>query len=490
MEFFPTDKVFLALGSLHITWYAILSLTGAMVAYFLSVRTLKKMGYSESMCEDYFITMLPLAYIGARIWYVIFEWQSYVANPISVFYIWEGGLAIHGGLIAAIIYGYFFLKKRCIDPRRFADACLPNVMLGQVIGRWGNFVNQEAYGSVVSEAYFKYFPDFITNKMYIGGEYRVPTFLYEGVGNLIGFLLITFVYKKYGRKKRGDLAYAYLLWYGLVRFFVEGLRTDSLMIGPLRTAQLVSIVFMVAGLLGILGVYDKMFKNIWPFKKQKPVILFDLDGTLVDTEVLIAKSFEHVFKLHKPELVLSKEDYKYFLGPTLKQSFEKYLPELESEMLIKEYREFNHEHHDEYIKVFDGAQEVVKQLHDEGYDIGVVSNKLVETVTRGLDFCGMRDYFEVIIGCDDVQAVKPSPEGLIKACGELHRAIDNVIYVGDSCGDIQTCKNMSAFSVGVLFDEDRAQSILDMKPCATIKQFSQLIDLLKEDYEWSDNTTV
>ena len=490
MEFFPTDKIFLSLGSLHITWYAICSLSGAFLAYYLSVRTLKKMGYSASMCEDYFITMLPIAYVGARLWYVLFEWQTYIADPISIFYIWEGGLAIHGGLIAAIIYGYFFLKKRCIDPRRFADACLPNVMLGQVIGRWGNFINQEAYGSIVSKDYFTYFPDFITEKMLIAGEYRVPTFLYEGIGNVIGFILITFIYKKYGRKKRGDLAYAYFVWYGLVRFFVEGLRTDSLMIGPFRTAQLVSIVFLIFGIAGILGCYDKILKKYWPFKQEKPVLLFDLDGTLIDTEPLISKSFEHVFNKFKPEVVLTEADYKYFLGPTLKQSFEKYLPEFNSEELIDEYREFNNVHHDEYARTYDGVEETIKRLHEEGYSMGIVSNKLVETVSKGLALAKIDKYFEVLVGSGDVEHVKPSPEGLIKACGELHRGIDNVIYVGDSAGDVKTSKNMSAFSVAVLFDEARKQAVLDMKPCETITHFPQLLQILEVDREWSDNSVL
>ncbi len=490
MQFFPTSKIFLSFGSLHITWYAIFSLTGALVTYYLSQRTLKKMGYKESLGEDYFIMMLPIAYIGARIWYCLFEWKQYIADPISIFYVWEGGLAFHGGVIAAVIFGWFFLKKRNVDARRFADACVPNLLIGQAIGRWGNFVNQEAFGGVVSESFFNHFPAFIKEGMFIDGAYRMPTFLFEGVGNLIGFILIYFGFKKFGRKKRGDMAYAYIVWYGVVRFFVEGLRTDSLMMGPIRIAQLISIFGIILGVLGLLGVYDKLFANIWPFKKVKPVVLFDLDGTLLDTEALIADSFRHVFAIYRPDYVLTTADLKGFLGPTLKESFEKYIPEVNSDELIAEYRKFNLAHHDEYVKPFYGVEEVLKTLKEEDYDIGVVSNKTVQTVTHGLEYCGLKDYFPVIVGCEQLNKVKPDPEGLIKACAELYRSIDNVVYVGDSVGDIKTCKNMSAFSVAASFDKTRREELQAAKPCALITSMPQLLDILKEDHEWSDFTTL
>ena len=486
MAFFPTSKIFLEIGPFTITWYAICSLGGAFLCYYLTLRTLRKMGYKDDIIENFFIMMLPIAYIGARIWYCIFEWKQYAANPISVFYIWEGGLAIHGGIFAAVLFGLYYFNKHSIDGLRVADAAFPNVLLGQVIGRWGNFINQEAFGSVVSAEYMSHFPKFIQDGMYINGEYHMPTFLYEGVGNLIGFFLIRFVFKKYGRKKRGDMAYAYFIWYGMVRFIVEGLRTDSLMLGGIRVAQLVSICGMIFGLLGLMGCYDKWFKKFYPFKKQKPVILFDLDGTLLDTEPLIRESFKRTFDHYDPSLKLSEEEYKGLLGPTLKQSFSKYLPNCDLDEVIAYYRAFNNEHHDEYVRLYDGAYETVKQLKEMDYDIGVVSNKVTSTVMKGLEFANMKEFFSVVISCEEMEAPKPDPKGLIEACGKLYRGIDNLIYVGDSPTDIQTCKNMSAFSVAVLFDEARQQQLLDKKPCAVIHEFPQLLELLKEDREWSD----
>ena len=217
MTFFPDMKTFIAIGGFQITWYAIIILTGAFVAYYLTLRQVRKWGYKEEIFENFFLLMLPIAIVGARLYYVIFEWNNlYAADPISAFYIWEGGLAIHGGVIAGTLFGVWYFHRHQIDGLRIADAIFPNLMLAQAIGRWGNFMNQEAYGQIVSGDFYAHWPSFIKDQMYIDGYYRQPTFLFESVGNIVGFLLITFVYKKYGRRKRGDtgLCLFGMVWYG------------------------------------------------------------------------------------------------------------------------------------------------------------------------------------------------------------------------------------------------------------------------------------
>lgn len=490
MQFFPNMKDVVVFGNIRITWYAVLILTGAMLAYWLSIRTLKKWGYKKDIFEDFFFYMLPIGIIGARLYYVIFEWQAqqYALDPIRIFYIWEGGLAIHGGLIAAIGFGLWYFSKRCVDGMRIMDAIFPNILLAQAIGRWGNFMNQEAYGGIVSADYYTNFPAFIRDRMFIHGECRQPTFLFESVGNLLGFILITTLYNKYGRKKRGDLAFAYLSWYGLVRFIVEGMRTDSLMLGNLRVAQIVSLVSVGIGILGILGVWDRLFKNIWPFKRKKPVILFDLDGTLVDTEDLIFASFVHTFKKYKPEYTLSEAELKSFLGPTLRQTFERYFDSSQCDEMIAYYRDYNHKHHDELIKEYPGAKETLAWLKDNGYDVGVVSNKVEKTVRMGLKTFGLESYVQVVVGAEGVDQPKPSPEGLLIACEKMYHGHDDIIYIGDSPSDIKTCKNMGAFSIAAAFDKSRASALEKEKPCAIIHRLSEVIDIVKEDREWSDVT--
>lgn len=494
MEFFPTSRIFLSIGPLNITWYALCSLAGILVCYWLCLRTLKKMGYKEELIENFFYLMLPVAYIGARLWYVIFEWETYASDPIRIFYIWEGGLAFHGGVIASVLLGYFYCKHYHINPRRFADAILPNLLIGQMIGRWGNFMNQEAFGAIVSGESLNWLPHFIKERMFIDGAYRQPTFLYEGIGNLIGWILIRFIFKKYGRKKRGDMAYAYFMWYGFVRLIVEGMRTDSLMIGPLRIAQIISIIGIIVGLLGLLGVYDKLFKNTWMFKDEKPVILFDADGTLLDTTQLIVNSFRHVIDEHtlneKTAKKYSDAELKKYMGPALEVSMAELFPNGNVEQLVNEYRNYNRKHHDEWIQVMPQTVEMLQTLKERGYILGVVSNKIESVVHHGLEICGIKDYFDTIICHEQVEKPKPDPQGLLKACESVCRTHDDLIYVGDSEVDVATARRISAFSVGVIFDEDRATQMKEANPCAMITSWNQFIDLLEEEHEWSDNSTL
>lgn len=488
MQFFPDMSTFIKIGNFQITWYAIIILTGAFLAYYLTLRQVRKWGYKDEIFENFFLLLLPIGILGARIYYVIFEWEQYAADPISILYIWNGGLAIYGGIISGTIFGIFYFRHYRIDILRMADAIFPNLMLAQAIGRWGNFMNQEAYGGIVSADYYAHWPAFIRDNMYIDGYFRQPTFLYESIGNIIGFILITFVYKKYGRKKRGDLMFAYLSWYGMVRFFVEGLRSDSLMIGNIRVSQMLSLLLVLAGVLGILGVWHRLFKNVWPFKKQKPAVIFDLDGTLVDTKELIYKSFIHTFEKYKPGYHLSEEELKSFLGPSLKNSFLRYFDESQIDEIIAYYREFNHAHHDEYIREVPNVEQTLKYLKENGYPLAVMSNKLSDIVRMGLQCFKLEDYFEVILGGEEISESKPSPQGILEACEKLHVPHDNVIYVGDSPTDIQACKNMAAFSVAFVLEESRKEEMEKEKPCALIQDMKELITLVKEDKEWSDTT--
>ena len=254
MHLFPDPKTFIEIGPFSIQWYAVCIMTGAVIAYLIGQYHFKKLGYDKEILSDYFVGLLVIGIIGARIWYVIFMWNElYANNPMDIFMITNGGLAIQGGIFTGLIYSYFFFKKREIPFLVAGDAIMPGVLIAQALGRWGNFFNHEAYGSEVSLAFLKslHLPDFIIDNMYIHGSYYHPTFLYESIGCLIGFFLIIFVVKKI-QKKQGLQFFSYFVWYGLIRYFIEGLRTDSLYVFGLKTAQLVSIGFVIAGIIGIV----------------------------------------------------------------------------------------------------------------------------------------------------------------------------------------------------------------------------------------------
>ena len=180
------------IGPISIKWYAVLILAGAYLAYYLSYRNLKKMGYKSDLTDDLFFGALLSGVIGARLWFVVFfDLNYYLTRPLEILMTWQGGLAIQGGLFGGVLFGLWFLKRKKADFIRVADAIVPNILVAQAIGRWGNFLNQEAYGRVVEESFYSGWPQLIKDQMFIAGQFREPTFLYESVLNIVGFLLIT-----------------------------------------------------------------------------------------------------------------------------------------------------------------------------------------------------------------------------------------------------------------------------------------------------------
>lgn len=259
MRLFPNFNTFIEIGPLSIQWYAVCILSGAAIAYFIGQYYFQKLGYDKEILSDYIFGLMFVGIVGARIWYVIFMWEELYADNLSeIFMINHGGLAIQGGIIAGLIYSYFFFKKRNIPFLLAGDNLMPLVLIGQACGRWGNFFNQEAYGSVVDLSYLQslHLPQFIIDKMYIHGNYYHPTFLYESLGCIIGFMIITFIIKRYYHKQ-GILFFSYFIYYGIIRFLIEALRTDSLYFLGLKTAQLISIIFIIVGLIGVIYCHFK-----------------------------------------------------------------------------------------------------------------------------------------------------------------------------------------------------------------------------------------
>lgn len=479
MNFFPNSKTFLSIGNLHIQWYAVLIISGALFAYLLSRRNTRKMKYPDEIISDFFIDALWIGIIGARLWYVLFsDLKAYLADPISIIKIWEGGLAIHGGVIAGILYGFYFCKKRGISFYRMADAILPNVLLAQAIGRWGNFINQEAHGPMVNESFYDGIFFFLKDGMCINGVYYEPTFFYESVLNIIGFLLIVLLLKKY-QNKRGDLAYAYLMWYGVVRFYIESLRTDALYIGPLKIAQLTSCVYILIGLLGYFGVIDKLLH----IKRQKPTMLFDLDGTLLDTEKGIHESYRYVFNKHNVEF--TKEMEIEVLGPSLKQMFQKYIPDVNSDELIEEYRKHNAEIFASVNKPMENVELMLKTLKDNGYHVGVVSTKLHDTITKNLKLYNLDSYVDDIIGKEDVINDKPDPEGINKMLKKNRWLRDELIYVGDSYTDIEAGKRAGAYTIAYYFNPLKKERLDSAKANEYISDLKDILDIINKDIHFT-----
>ena len=264
------DRVAFNFLGIPIYWYALIIVSGIIIAMWLSSREAVRVGLKSEDITDFMLWGLPLSIIGARLYYILFDLPQYIADPIQIFNIRSGGLAIYGGLIAGAITLYFFTKYHFISMWTFLDIAAPSVILAQAIGRWGNFMNHEAYGPVTTRIFLEnlHIPRFIIDTMYIEGFYRQPTFLYESVWSLIGFILLLFLRNKKHLLKKGEVLLVYVMWYSFGRFFIEGLRTDSLyFLGVIRISQLLSAFLFVGTIIlfiwrrkkGNLPDYDRTF---------------------------------------------------------------------------------------------------------------------------------------------------------------------------------------------------------------------------------------
>ena len=244
------NPIFLEIGPIQIYWYSIFILIAFIVGGYLAIKEAKKFDISIEFMTNFFFYLVPIALIGARLYYVIFNLDYYLSNPFDIIKIWEGGLAIHGGLLAGLVFLIYYTHKYNISTVRMLDIAVVSVIIGQAIGRWGNFFNGEAYGPVVSLGFLEklHLPTFIIDGMLIDGFYHHPTFLYESLWCLLGFIIMLILRSK-KNLRLGQLTSFYLIWYGIERLIVEGLRTDSLMLGCLKMAQLVSFGMIVIGII-------------------------------------------------------------------------------------------------------------------------------------------------------------------------------------------------------------------------------------------------
>lgn len=225
-----------------IYWYGIIIAVGFVLAVVYMMYRSKDFGVTSDDTLDLVLWTVPIGVICARLYYCIFYWELYADNPISMLYIWQGGLAIYGAVIGGAVTVVIVSKVKKIKTGVFLDLASMGVLIGQIFGRWGNFMNREAHGSV-TDSFFK------MGLVDAAGQvtYYHPTFLYESVWNLVGFIGIHFLSKK-KRKFDGEVFLLYIGWYGLGRAWIEGLRTDSLMLFStgIRVSQLVAIVSFVA----------------------------------------------------------------------------------------------------------------------------------------------------------------------------------------------------------------------------------------------------
>ncbi len=546
------DPYFLRFNNFEIRWYAICVVGGACTVALYGYYGFAKRCHLDSDTTLTGVTFgIVSGVLGARLYYVIFEHQNIsfddgiikglidIINPAS------GGLAIHGGIYACAIFVFVYCIIKKIKFLELIEIVLPLLMLGQVIGRWGNFFNQEAYGPLVngynghplssSELIAQretlrhlLVPNFVIDQMYLTSKvtyegvthyvtgYYHPTFFYESMANIIGAFGYIFL-RKYSKKIYvGDGICFYLTWYGFVRFFIELLRQDPLII-PLfgikfKVAILTSILFFIAGIT--LFVLRRVFKIhmvstkeffyeggvIWKDGYSGPVVeskkseaseklnenvlIFDCDGTLLDTYGLIVYITRKVLEEQFPERTFTDDEVSSFFGPLLDESFAKYTSDPDKlNECIELYRKYNKEYHPEYVHAYPGIEELLQNLQMLDYKVVIVSNKITKAVKMGLKISGIDRYVTEIIGAEKLSTPKPDPDGIMQVVEKYN--LGKVLFIGDTNFDIECGQNAKKLhpalkTVGVTWCKTSKEEFERLGADYIIDEPSQLLEVLDQ----------
>jgi phosphatidylglycerol---prolipoprotein diacylglyceryl transferase len=252
---FTSPSTGFSIGPLNPRWYGLLIASAVLIGLALSQRLAKARQLSPDLVGDLLIWLIVGAIPGARLYYVLFQWSYYSQHPDQILAIWKGGIAIHGALIGGTLAAVLFSRIKHCSFWRLADIVAPSVILGQAIGRWGNFFNSEAFGSPTDLPWKLLIPEGRRPTGFESVAYYHPTFLYESLWNLMVFGLLMALFVRFPKAKRGTLFLVYAIAYSIGRFWIEALRTDSLMAGPLKIAQMVSLVGIVFGSVGLIWLY-------------------------------------------------------------------------------------------------------------------------------------------------------------------------------------------------------------------------------------------
>lgn len=258
-QFTSPGPILFEVGPFTVRWYGLLIATAVLLGVMLSQYLAKRRNVNPEILSDLVIWLVIGAIPAARLYYVLFQWSEYANNPGDIFAIWRGGIAIHGAIIGGLIAALIFTKIRKVSFWQMADLVAPSLILGQAIGRWGNFFNSEAFGAPTNLPWKLYIPPANRPPVLASFDYFHPTFLYESLWNVMVFaLLMTLFFKGLPGKRQlkiGTIFLVYLVAYSLGRLWIEGLRTDSLMLGPLRVAQIISLLEILLGVVGLIRLY-------------------------------------------------------------------------------------------------------------------------------------------------------------------------------------------------------------------------------------------
>ena len=475
------SKYFLEIGNFGISWYAFCILTGVILAVVMGVKEGKKFGINPTLITDGVLICVPLSILGARLYYVIFEWeQFYVEGDFGATFrhiigltdngFQLAGLSITGGVIVAVIFVIVYSRIRKLNTLAIFDLLAPGLLIGQICGRWGNFFNQEAYGGIISEKTFSWLqyiiPPFVMDKMYILGEYRHPTFLYESMWNLLGLILIMIGRRKNKKARIGDFVCFYLIWYGLGRsILIEPFRTDALMLGDIRINILVPALFALCGAIWLVLKHTKLKAERYldyqaQIKENKiDTVLVKLEDVLVSYDRLMKNAYYYT-----AQKFLEKEYSDDDLAELIKEN-----PcEVFDEKAYKFYRNYLLNNISQ-LGVTKDCKEFFKMLFTHDYNVLIYSKFDKELIDLMLNELGIGIYVSV--------RLEENPT--CKNALNTFKNQKNVMVITDSVDDLKLAKNHHAQTSLVSYS-DYYDEAVEEGPTHIINRFPEMFNYIIE----------
>ena len=444
MTFFPDPSTFMTIGGLSIRWYTLTLLAGVIAAYFLVSSHMKDHGYTIDTTDEIMVLCMIGGAIFGRVFWVLENLSDYMKYIPYIFAVGDGGFDILGVMFGVIVMMFLYTQVRHMSILRTLDILLPATLLFGIITR-------------------------------IGRAYEQPSlWILSGI-DMIGFMLLNYYFRPYkpGRR-RGDLTAMTLMWAGLTRILAIVFGWDS----HATNSLLITIGTELVGVILYYIVHRR--------KPTMPIILFDLDGTLMDSHQMVIQCFNYLFKKYGDIRDFTAEKQQEVFGPPLREEMIKLFPDQDPDQMVAEYSEYQSTFSwSDEVSLFPHVKETLDVLWTEGYMLGVVSSRMSSSCETWLRQLGLSHYFGTILGRDAYQFAKPAPDGILYAGKQLKRGHDSCIYIGDNVSDVQAAKAAGVYAVAYLSDPSLKDEIEKEQPNYMMLDMKELLDLLDENHEWS-----
>lgn len=443
MKWFPDISTIVIVGGISIKWYVVTLVLGCVSGFLYLSSTMKKHGYKQSQADDIFILVLLATILGGRVAWVFENLKNYSMYAWYIFAIWDGGIDILGSFILISLV----LKKYCGDRhlsfRRTMDIVSVSFMIGLGISRVGRALEGRTVWFCVAF-------------------------------NAIELLVMFYSNKIFSVRKRGDALSLMFMLTAMDRLMAMVFKWDPLAVGNIWLCVIVELI----------GLFWWAYSHY--LDRQKPVVLFDFDGTIMDSEQMIIGCFAYLFQRYGNLKDFTKEVQKEVFGPPLREELKKLFPDQDTDKLMKEYQDFQKSLPGRHlVQPMPHMVEVLKELNRQGYIVGIVTSRLSESCETWIEDLEIEQYFKTVTGTERYRHAKPRPDGIVQACEELNTGHDSVVYVGDNVSDVVAGKNAGVFTVAYITDPDKREKIEAAGPNATIFDIRDLLKVLNEKHSWS-----